>query len=227
MENHQIEIKHQMNSSNTVPKEALDDIALISTKIKSYVENMDNIELRELVSLCKKLENILGYENETYVDVVSIFLKAFLMTRDIRTQRLKPLSVLLQGKELQMFIDGLREQVDEIHSVSSLKMPTSFIDNLVRAREELEKLLIRSEAKMKQSKSGCYIATMAYGYYDHPQVMLLRQFRDDVLNTSVLGKWFIKIYYHYSPKLVEKLQDNKQVNIFIRSILNQFIKIIK
>jgi len=98
---------------------------------------------------------------------------------------------------------------------------------LVRAREELEKLLIRSEAKMKQSKSGCYIATMAYGYYDHPQVMLLRQFRDDVLNTSVLGKWFIKIYYHYSPKLVEKLQDNKQVNIFIRSILNQFIKIIK
>ncbi|MBK6820496.1 MAG: hypothetical protein IPG85_13305 [Bacteroidetes bacterium] len=54
--------------------------------------------------------------------------------------------------------------------------------------------------------SGCYIATMAYGDYDHPQVMILRQFRDEVLNKSVCGKWFIKTYYHYSPKLVARLK---------------------
>jgi len=75
--------------------------------------------------------------------------------------------------------------------------------------------------------SGCYIATMAYGDYDHPQVMILRQFRDDVLDKSAFGKWFIKTYYHYSPKLVERLKNQKTVNILIRKALNQFIKLIK
>lgn len=31
------------------------------------------------------------------------------------------------------------------------------------------------------SSGGCYIATMAYGDYDHPQVMVLRDFRDSFL----------------------------------------------
>lgn len=75
--------------------------------------------------------------------------------------------------------------------------------------------------------SGCYIATMAYGDYDHPQVMILRQFRDEVLGKSVGGKWFIKTYYDYSPKLVEKLKNQRIINIFIRKALNQFIKLIK
>ena len=75
--------------------------------------------------------------------------------------------------------------------------------------------------------SGCYIATMAYGDYDNPQVMILRQFRDEILDKSVFGKWFIKAYYHYSPKLVERLKNHRIVNIIIRKVLNQFIKLIK
>lgn len=75
--------------------------------------------------------------------------------------------------------------------------------------------------------SGCYIATMAYGDYDHPQVMILRQFRDEVLDKSALGKWFIKTYYHYSPKLVERLKNKRTINSIIRKVLNQFIKLIK
>lgn len=75
--------------------------------------------------------------------------------------------------------------------------------------------------------SGCYIATMAYGDYDHPQVMILRQFRDEVLDKSALGKWFIKTYYHYSPKLVERLKNKRTLNSIIRKALNQFIKLIK
>ncbi len=77
------------------------------------------------------------------------------------------------------------------------------------------------------SSGDCYIATMAYGDYDHPQVMILRQFRDEVLDKSSFGKWFIKTYYHYSPKLVERLKNKKTVNSIIRKALNQFIKLIK
>jgi hypothetical protein len=76
------------------------------------------------------------------------------------------------------------------------------------------------------SSGGCYIATMAYGDYDHPQVMVLRQFRDDVLDKSIVGRWLIKSYYHFSPMLVEKLKNKQRVNSFIRVTLNHFIKLI-
>lgn len=79
----------------------------------------------------------------------------------------------------------------------------------------------------KNPTPKCYIATMAYGDYDHPQVMVLRDFRDQRLDKYILGQWFIKVYYRYSPKLVEILQDKKTVNSIIRTILNQFIKLIK
>jgi hypothetical protein len=81
--------------------------------------------------------------------------------------------------------------------------------------------------KHVNNNDGCYIATMVYGNYDHPQVLILRQFRDDVLSKSKIGKWFIKTYYFYSPKMVEKLQHNKTINTFIRKILNQIVKLVK
>lgn len=75
--------------------------------------------------------------------------------------------------------------------------------------------------------SACYIATMAYGDYDHPQVMVLREFRDEVLARSRAGRWFIKTYYRYSPALVQKLENKKKINRLIQKSLNQLIKLIK
>jgi hypothetical protein len=79
----------------------------------------------------------------------------------------------------------------------------------------------------QKTKDACYIATMTYGDYDHPQVIILRRFRDEVLDKSAFGKWFIKTYYHYSPRLVERLKNQRTVNSIIRKALNQFIKLIK
>jgi len=79
----------------------------------------------------------------------------------------------------------------------------------------------------QKTKDACYIATMAYGSYDHPQVLELRRFRDDFLSKTIAGILFIKIYYFYSPKLVEKLKNKRRINAIIRKTLNQFIKLIK
>jgi len=78
-----------------------------------------------------------------------------------------------------------------------------------------------------KATDGCYIATMAYGSYEHPQVLELRKFRDNVLQKAVVGRMFIKMYYLISPKLVQILKDKKVINNLIRKTLNQFIKIIK
>ncbi len=79
----------------------------------------------------------------------------------------------------------------------------------------------------KPSSGGCYIATMAYGSYDHPQVLVLRNFRDEYLAKSLLGRAFIRTYYFVSPKLVSALKNQHVLNTIIRKSLNQFIKIIQ
>ncbi len=76
-------------------------------------------------------------------------------------------------------------------------------------------------------KGGCYIATMAYGDYDHPQVVELRRFRDDFLSKTIIGRSFIKLYYKYSPSMVEKLKNKQSINLIIRKGLDEFIKAIK
>lgn len=74
---------------------------------------------------------------------------------------------------------------------------------------------------------GCYIATMAYGNYNHPQVMELRKFRDEFLRKTFLGRYFIKVYYKYSPHLVERLKNKPKINELLRSSLDLLIKTIR
>ena len=122
---------------------------------------------------------------------------------------------------------------DVTTSMQSMDMVSNLKQSFIKNREALGSLKNQINAATNRTissssrSSGCYIATMAYGNYDHPQVMILRQFRDEVLSKSQFGKWFIKTYYFYSPKLVEKLKNKTIVNSLIRKGLNQIIKIIK
>ena len=106
----------------------------------------------------------------------------------------------------------------------SLRIEDSILeDNFNQAESYLNRML----NDVKSNNGGCYIATMAYGDYNHPQVLILRKFRDEKLSSSAFGRWFIKTYYHYSPKLVEQLKNSKRINRSIRSTLNLIIKLIK
>jgi hypothetical protein len=74
---------------------------------------------------------------------------------------------------------------------------------------------------------GCYIATMVYGSYDAPEVLVLRNFRDKVLMKSKLSKILVNTYYKYSPKFVELTCDVKIVHMIFRNILDGFVALIK
>jgi hypothetical protein len=112
------------------------------------------------------------------------------------------------------------------HRLRETKITNNYKINFIKDKiiNEFDIIISKSPRNKKQ---GCYIATMAYGDYEHPQVLILRQFRDDVLYKSIMGKWFIKTYYNYSPILVEKFKNKKALNNIIRKTLNQFIKLIK
>lgn len=75
----------------------------------------------------------------------------------------------------------------------------------------------------KPKKEGCYIATAVYGSYDAPEVMVLRRFRDETLQKSTLGRWFIRTYYRWSPSVANKLRNAKGLNRIIRKILDSWV----
>jgi hypothetical protein len=54
-------------------------------------------------------------------------------------------------------------------------------------------------SRTSSSSGGCFIATAAFGSYAEPHVQLLRDFRDQCLLTNTPGRWFVKMYYRYSP----------------------------
>jgi hypothetical protein len=85
----------------------------------------------------------------------------------------------------------------------------------------------KNENSGKSGNEGCYIATMVYKDYNHPNVMKLRMFRDNSLRKSILGSNFIKIYYKYSPRMVEKLKENIFLNKLIKGMLDKIVKRMK
>jgi len=81
--------------------------------------------------------------------------------------------------------------------------------------------------KVNDVVTGCYIATMVYGDYNHPQVLVLRDFRDSFLAHFHLGQTFIKFYYKHSPGWVKALENKKTLNKIIKGILNIIINFIR
>lgn len=84
------------------------------------------------------------------------------------------------------------------------------------AANRLDQLIEQNE---KAKKSGCYIATACYGNYDHPDVVVLRKFRDERLLPTPLGKHLVNLYYAVSPKLAAWVGSNRWLSRIVRRVL--------
>ncbi|MBF0359494.1 MAG: hypothetical protein HQK49_00690 [Oligoflexia bacterium] len=62
--------------------------------------------------------------------------------------------------------------------------------------------------KKKTMVEGCFIATAAYGTPFDKDLDILRRFRDEILETYSLGRWFTNFYYQNSPPLARWLVHN-------------------
>jgi len=62
----------------------------------------------------------------------------------------------------------------------------------------------------------CFIATAAYGSPSHFYVKVLRDFRDEYLVSSKLGRRFVKLYYKYSPRVVGFIEKHSVLKVIVR-----------
>lgn len=75
-----------------------------------------------------------------------------------------------------------------------------------------------SEEKVEGPKAGgCFIATACYGSGDSHEVMELRRFRDQVLESSRLGGEVVRCYYRVSPPIARFLQRHPVAKAVVRS----------
>lgn len=80
------------------------------------------------------------------------------------------------------------------------------------------------EEQVKTKKEGCYIATCVYGSYDCDEVLVLRNFRDEVLQKTLFGKLFVKIYYAVSPVIVRIFKNSSLFHRLTRKYLDAFVR---
>lgn len=74
-------------------------------------------------------------------------------------------------------------------------------------------------AKEEEKKGGCFVATACFKNYDAPEVMILRNFRDNYLLTKKIGKCFVILYYCISPSFSRFLLRHYYLKLFIKNIL--------
>jgi hypothetical protein len=79
----------------------------------------------------------------------------------------------------------------------------------------------------KGLKSGCFIATAAYGTPMAPELDLLRAWRDAELSSIYLGREFIKLYYRLSPPVARFIEKRDLIRKIVRTLLIVPIGILK
>lgn len=75
--------------------------------------------------------------------------------------------------------------------------------------------------------SGCYVATMVYGSYEADEVWVLRRFRDNFLQHSRGGRWFINWYYGWSPGFVAKYSKYTFIHRIAKFFIQPLVWILK
>jgi hypothetical protein len=84
----------------------------------------------------------------------------------------------------------------------------------------IEKLAAEAGVRLR---SGCFIATAAFGSPRAEQVHVLRRFRDEVLLSRRAGRWFVAGYYHLSPPLAAGLRRTRAGRAVVRWLLRPVV----
>lgn len=130
------------------------------------------------------------------------------------------LVISIQGMKLgRNLLDVCNVTFNEIQKIETGESTKKWFNNVKNSFDSL---------KEHAEPGGCFIATMAYGDYNHPQVVYLREFRDNHLSKILIGKIFIKFYYFISPAIVCICKRNKYIvggsRFFLNIIIDKNLK---
>lgn len=127
-------------------------------------------------------------------------------------------NILLSQDDVDALILNFAKHQGKLNAVKFYKEYKTC--DLKQAKEYVENLM--TQKGMKEGK-GCFIATVCYGDYNAPEVLILRQFRDRILMSYRTGRLFVKIYYFISPAIARFISKSARTKEFVRNYLLRFI----
>ena len=96
-----------------------------------------------------------------------------------------------------------------------------------RLADTLNAMSAASSRPPAPQKSGCFIATAAFGHYDDPTVLALRRFRDNYLAKRSWGRALIRLYYRMSPPMARVIGDHPCLRQVSRSVLTATVVVLR
>lgn len=100
-------------------------------------------------------------------------------------------------------LSSLKEKQAALHDVNYVLEHFSDDQDLY-----LDARKLKDEIEQEEDKK-CFIATAVYGSADAEEVLVLRQFRDQVLLQSDFGRKFVAFYYGFSPSVAHRLSNTR------------------
>ena len=93
-------------------------------------------------------------------------------------------------------------------------------------KEQVQPLAALERKLTPKAASGCYIATMAFGDADHPDVRVLRGFRDNYLLHCRAGQAFVSWYYRHSPSWASRWKDAASLHWCVRQVIHVLVGVL-
>lgn len=196
-----------------------------TSPFKAFTGNKNSyIQIEQFVNSCRSdliaIRDVLGGSANLYINLSSAVASAAInaIVENINAAQQMASISSVGSSERTSLKDDVTKAKSVMRSISSLDMSVQCRNYFNKNNATLNRIY-----NQINNSGGCYIATMVYGDYDHPQVMVLRNFRDTYLAKRDWGKRFIRFYYKHSPGWVERLKNHKRINQAIKLILDSFV----
>lgn len=125
--------------------------------------------------------------------------------------------------QLERFVD---DDLDDVVKIWTVKEDVDATDSSTRRMIQLSKTLSDWSGPAKlELRTGCFIATAAYGSDWAAEVAALRRFRDQVLERSVAGRLFIRLYYRLAPAAAVRLARSSGARAIVRRLLTPLVRV--
>ena len=209
-----------------------EEIIFLENKFKWFKGLPNTIENAEnLINSCKpkliSIKNKLGRQDDFYLQISSLVVNSSLnmiievVNREQNQLQYDQTKLIILPLTISAALSVLN-QLESFDMIENVRIRYNTNKRIISNINNQLQTLTRQEPA--SSFGDCYIATMVYGNYNHPQVINLREFRDEKLATNFIGKCFIKFYYTTSPHLVKILKTNNRINKSLRILLDKFIE---
>lgn len=80
---------------------------------------------------------------------------------------------------------------------------------------------------LESNTSKCYVATATYQNINHPNVILLRSYRDKILRQSFCGRCFISLYYTIGKYLAFFPEHSFRIRYVSKKLIDAFVQHIR